>query len=68
MGRIFEGLTLLLIGISDILAVQAVQNAVAGGWINNDSLGGLAILGFILAIAGSIWAVDGVLKKYYKIK
>jgi len=59
VGRIFEGLVVFLIGISDILVVCSVENAVAGGWINNAPLGGLAILGFILVIAGIFWAVVG---------
>jgi len=79
MGRIFEGLVVFLIGVSNLLVVDALGHAETAELVQLDSthwsivginapLGNLAIFGLILVFAGAIWMADGIIKKVYKIK
>jgi hypothetical protein len=56
MGNRFEGLVLFLIGLSDVLTVHMMNNAVGVVSAPTDALG---LLGLILVVVGIIWAIIG---------
>jgi len=56
----FQGLVLFLIGLSDLLVAHIINQAETADKIQISApIGGLWVLGFILVLAGVIWAIIG---------